>query len=140
MGWALLAFVAAGCGGASDVGPADAGVPPDAGPPPPSSCDDGNPCTVDIVAGGGCRFDPVADGTPCEDGDLCTLGDRCRSGQCVAGGRAEGALSLLGRLDTLVGKHLPMGPGRFVTVTRDDLLRGRVQLVARTAGGLSRLA
>ena len=106
----------------------------------PAYCDDGNPCTIDSIDGGGCRFDAVADDTICEDGDLCTLGDRCRSGQCLSGDRADGELSVLGQLDSLVGKHAPIGHGRFVTVSRDDLFRARVQLVSRTASGLATIS
>ena len=47
--------------------------------------DDGNPCTVDLCAGGTCTHPPGIDGTPCEDGRFCTAGDACLGGQCRAG-------------------------------------------------------
>ena len=96
-----------GGGGQSDAG----GFVDGGGVSLATYCDDGNDCTVDSVDGDTCRFDAVADGTICEDGDLCTLGDRCQSGQCRAGARASGELSLLGRLDDLTGTHVAMGPG-----------------------------
>ena len=76
-----------------------------------SSCDDGNPCTIDtcdvngcqhtpVVCGGGdacqeagfcdphtgmCMTAPKPDGTPCNDGNACTLDDACHGGACTAG-------------------------------------------------------
>jgi RHS repeat-associated protein len=49
-----------------------------------SSCDDGNPCTVDACdSHGGCTHKPVSDGTACNDGNACTLTDTCQVGTCV---------------------------------------------------------
>src|ERR1041385_2771398 len=118
MHWALIALAVTACGDnlhatcapcPSDPGACEC---PHAAPPPPS-CDDGNPCTKDSVVGGMCRFDALPDGTPCDDGDLCTLGDRCQSGTCVAGPRASGELAILGSLDNLSGRRVPLGPGRL---------------------------
>lgn len=117
-----------------DAGPCD--CPPDAGPAP-THCDDHNPCTADSVVDGVCRFAPREDDTPCEDGDLCTLGDHCAAAACVSGARADGAFARLGQLDSLGGKYVAMGDGRFVTISRDEVLRARVQLVSRTQSGLA---
>ena len=46
-------------------------------------CDDGQPCTVDTCAQGGCVHAPASG--PCEDGNVCTLGDSCKGGACVSG-------------------------------------------------------
>ncbi len=116
------------CGPDASAGEADAGAPG-------AFCDDGNPCTADTVEGDGCRFDAVADGALCEDGDLCTLGDRCQSGECSGGERAEGPLSLLGRLDDLAGRRIALGPNRFAVITVEDLFRGRIQVVSRSGDG-----
>ena len=49
------------------------------------SCDDGNPCTVDLCdVKGACQF-ADGNGGPCDDGDLCTVGDACIQGICTAG-------------------------------------------------------
>ncbi len=53
------------------------------------TCDDGNPCTLDVCnplasTGGGnspCLFAPSA--ASCDDGDPCTTGDTCQAGQCA---------------------------------------------------------
>ncbi len=54
----------------------------------PASCDDGNPCTVD-VCGPATRFRcvsrPAANGIACADGDLCNGEERCERGVCRAG-------------------------------------------------------
>ncbi|GMV42703.1 MAG: hypothetical protein AMXMBFR64_44190 [Myxococcales bacterium] len=53
----------------------------------PPSCDDGNPCTVDICdAVLGCTSKAAANGTACSDGDPCTGGDACDKGTCKGGG------------------------------------------------------
>jgi hypothetical protein len=52
-------------------------------------CDDANPCTADTCVNnlpeglGGCRHNPLADGTVCQDGDACTGPDACFGGRCV---------------------------------------------------------
>ncbi|MBM4354756.1 MAG: hypothetical protein FJ109_13375 [Deltaproteobacteria bacterium] len=48
------------------------------------SCDDGQPCTADFCAEGGCQHEWL-DSVSCEDGDLCTLGDICIDGICYGG-------------------------------------------------------
>ena len=49
----------------------------------PCDCDDGNPCTDDIVDPAvGCVHVPLQE-APCDDGDVCTVGDSCRQGVCV---------------------------------------------------------
>ncbi len=52
-----------------------------------TTCDDGNPCTVDGCGlAFGCNHKPVADGTGCDaDGSLCTQADACTTGSCTAG-------------------------------------------------------
>ncbi len=51
------------------------------------SCDDGNPCTLDLcdkVTGKCAKADD--DGKACDaDGNICTQGDSCKAGKCVAG-------------------------------------------------------
>ncbi len=73
-----------------------------------TSCDDGNPCTIDDCSAGGCTHTPVTcaapdqchdagtcdpatgtcsnpakpDGSACDDGNACTHDDVCRSGAC----------------------------------------------------------
>jgi len=82
-------FVGAGTG-ARDDDPSDAAyqasvVPsyisalclPDSDGCPTTICDDGNACTYDFGAGGGCRSEPAPDGIPC-----LTAG---RAGSCVSG-------------------------------------------------------
>jgi len=44
-------------------------------------CDDGNPCTNDLCAGGQCTHEP-ANGAACDDGDPCTESDSCGAGGC----------------------------------------------------------
>ncbi|HEY8143564.1 MAG TPA: hypothetical protein VIG06_12865 [Kofleriaceae bacterium] len=145
---ALALALAAACGdntGAGEgpdctsCGPDASAGQPDAGPPG-AFCDDGNPCTADTVEGDGCRFDAVADGALCEDGDLCTLGDRCQAGECAGGERAEGELALLGRLDDLAGRRIPLGPNRFAAITVEDLFRGRIQVFSRSGEGFTTLS
>ena len=145
----VMAALAAGCGdnlaGAGGDGPCP-GCGPDGGEvggdagPLGAFCDDGNPCTVDVLDEDGCHAAPAADGTPCEDGDLCTLGDRCGAGECASGDRAEGELALAGSLDNLSGRRLAIGPDRFAVVTSDSLFRGRVQVVSRSGDRLATLA
>ncbi|MGH7896185.1 MAG: thrombospondin type 3 repeat-containing protein, partial [Candidatus Binatia bacterium] len=76
-----------------------------------ASCDDGDPCTVDVCEASGCAHAPVVcgggdacheagicnpetaactnavkpDGTACSDGNACTQGDACQAGACAAG-------------------------------------------------------
>ena len=48
------------------------------------SCDDGNPCTLDICKpDGGCAYEN-AQGA-CDDGDACTVNDSCAEGGCQSG-------------------------------------------------------
>ncbi len=50
-----------------------------------STCDDGNPCTVDACGGGGgCKY---TNGTGACDADdsVCTVSDECKDGKCVPG-------------------------------------------------------
>ncbi|MEC9071908.1 MAG: hypothetical protein VX938_05985, partial [Myxococcota bacterium] len=47
------------------------------------TCDDGNPCTVDVCGGeSGCTNEPITD-VACDDGNACTTGDACQAGVCV---------------------------------------------------------
>ncbi len=47
------------------------------------SCDDNNPCTIDICGGpDGCSHEPQSE-TQCDDGNACTYSDHCSSGVCV---------------------------------------------------------
>lgn len=48
-------------------------------------CDDGDPCTDDIVTPGtcSCTHVPAADGTSCDDGTFCNGADTCESGACT---------------------------------------------------------
>jgi len=53
----------------------------------PPSCDDGDPCTVDVCnPASGCEYSNAANGTACSDGDPCTAPDACQNGGCVPGG------------------------------------------------------
>ena len=77
-----------GAGGSGTGGVAGAGG--EGGGPTgcPASCDDHDPCTIDLCGpstGFQCASFPALDTTPCDDGDPCTLADACRSGQCVPG-------------------------------------------------------
>src|SRR5882724_7592764 len=54
----------------------------------PSSCDDRNPCTIDLCnasTGFLCLNTPARDGTVCDDGNACTISDTCVTGVCTAG-------------------------------------------------------
>jgi hypothetical protein len=54
----------------------------------PSTCDDHNPCTVDLCNASTqfkCTNVAVVNGTVCTDGNACTTGDQCIAGTCVAG-------------------------------------------------------
>jgi hypothetical protein len=48
----------------------------------PSTCDDGNVCTVDGCDGSSCRSAAVANGTLCDDGNASTTRDQCQHGVC----------------------------------------------------------
>lgn len=86
VGW--LRFVALGlCSGLIAIAGCEGSLPAvPAQPPPetpaPSSCDDDNPCTDDIVdPDGSCKNVPQV--RACDDGDACTFDDRCdAAGQC----------------------------------------------------------
>ncbi|HEU5060216.1 MAG TPA: hypothetical protein VFU21_26975 [Kofleriaceae bacterium] len=47
------------------------------------SCDDFEDCTVDSCAGGECRNEPMADGTPCGGAGSCVSAAVCQSGECL---------------------------------------------------------
>ncbi len=47
-------------------------------------CDDGEGCTVDQCAPGGCRHLLAQDGTICNQGDPCFQGSVCKAGKCGA--------------------------------------------------------
>ena len=49
----------------------------------PIFCDDGNPCTNDLCAGGNCTTVPNT--ALCNDGNACTAGDVCGGGHCLSG-------------------------------------------------------
>ncbi len=55
----------------------------------PTSCDDGNVCTTDILTGSAsncnaaCTHSSVTNGTACNDGNACTQTDTCQSGICT---------------------------------------------------------
>ncbi len=49
------------------------------------SCDDGNPCTDDACAAGGCSHDPLI-GIPCSTGDPCEASSSCAADPLVLGG------------------------------------------------------
>jgi hypothetical protein len=49
-----------------------------------ASCDDANPCTVDVCdAVTGCKHVPAGDGTACDDHNACTRTDSCQAGVCT---------------------------------------------------------
>ncbi|MFZ5891255.1 MAG: lamin tail domain-containing protein [Myxococcota bacterium] len=49
-----------------------------------TSCEDGNPCTIDTCSAAGvCNSVVASDGTTCSDGDACTQLDVCQTGVCV---------------------------------------------------------
>ena len=56
-----------------------------------SVCDDGNPCTVDFVAGPSCVHHQMPQHWPCDDGNECTVGDQCLQGVCTGAGAADGS-------------------------------------------------
>ena len=88
----------------SEVG-ADPPASEDTAPSPPSDCDDGDPCTIDLLQGFHCVFYPIPCGEtenpctalschggecvegsiqgPCDDGEACTQADACKGGDCV---------------------------------------------------------
>ncbi|MCC6874945.1 MAG: hypothetical protein IT378_11625, partial [Sandaracinaceae bacterium] len=47
-------------------------------------CNDNNPCTIDSVAGGNCRYDPLPNGTGCST-SICRTGETCTAGSCGGG-------------------------------------------------------
>ncbi|RJO63750.1 MAG: hypothetical protein C4523_19605 [Myxococcales bacterium] len=51
-----------------------------------TTCDDGNPCTVDDACQRGeCRSEDAANDTPCSSASVCMIGQTCQGGQCVGG-------------------------------------------------------
>ena len=77
-----------------------------------ASCDDNNPCTIDVCGASGCEHTPIvceggasgcseapscdpstgqcmaapkADGSSCDDGNACTTGETCTAGACDGG-------------------------------------------------------
>ncbi len=79
-----------GAGGAAGAGGrgGTAGSGTGGAPTCPSTCDDHNPCTVDMCSastGFKCSNVAVTNGTACNDGNACTIGDSCQTGACVAG-------------------------------------------------------
>lgn len=53
------------------------------------SCNDGNPCTLDVCDGAkGCVHTAVADNAPCDDGSPYTSSGTCKAGLCAACGLA----------------------------------------------------
>ena len=50
----------------------------------PLSCDDANPCTLDVCEAGVCGHASL-EGEACDDGDVCTEADACGNGLCVPG-------------------------------------------------------
>ncbi len=56
-----------------------------------TTCDDQNPCTVDLCdLAAGCQHSPVLTGTACDaDSSLCTVGDSCVGAVCQAGTSAN---------------------------------------------------
>ena len=54
----------------------------------PSTCDDRNPCTIDLCnasTGFTCTNVAARDGTVCDDGNACTISDTCVTGVCTPG-------------------------------------------------------
>ncbi len=54
----------------------------------PSTCDDRNPCTIDLCnssTGFVCTNVAARDGTVCDDGNACTISDTCAAGVCNPG-------------------------------------------------------
>ena len=54
----------------------------------PATCDDHNPCTIDVCNASTaflCSNVTARDGTVCTDNDACTSGDACQLGICVPG-------------------------------------------------------
>ncbi len=48
------------------------------------TCDDGNPCTTDALAGSSCSHTPLPAGSACNDANACTTNDHCdATGHCV---------------------------------------------------------
>ena len=57
---------------------------------PTATCDDANPCTADVCdPTGACSHQ--ASTTSCDDGDACTVGDRCIDAGCRSGARIDAA-------------------------------------------------
>ena len=54
-------------------------------PAPGTGCDDQDPCTVDVCAGGACQHSPAADGSPCQSDDGCVSDATCTAGVCGGG-------------------------------------------------------
>jgi hypothetical protein len=52
----------------------------------PTTCNDGNPCTLDTCdRTTGCVFTPVPDGESCADANLCNGSETCQGGICTSG-------------------------------------------------------
>jgi hypothetical protein len=77
--------VAAGtaCSGGTCDGAGHCGTGSTGGTPPPP-CDDGIPCTGDVLlASGACAHYPVEDGVLCNDGLFCDQPGSCQAGACT---------------------------------------------------------
>ena len=78
----------AGTGGRATGGVTGTGGSGAGGASCPSTCDDRNPCTIDICnASTNFQCSNVAqrDGTVCDDGNACTVSDTCVAGVCTSG-------------------------------------------------------
>lgn len=78
--------VADATGNLGDVAGADASdAAADTGTPSlcPSSCDDGNACSVDTCNPATGCIHADSTGPACDDGDACSTGDACQAGKCV---------------------------------------------------------
>ncbi len=78
----------------------------------PVVCDDKNPCTNDACQPGvGCVFTPNS--APCDDGNACTQGEACQAGVCSAGSAlacpGDGAC-LVGTCNAATGCALKAAP------------------------------
>ncbi len=78
----------AGTGGRATGGVSGTGGSGAGGASCPSTCDDRNPCTIDLCnASTNFQCSNVAqrDGTVCDDGSACTVSDTCVAGVCTSG-------------------------------------------------------
>ena len=77
------------------------------------TCDDDDPCTLNVCEQGECQNPQAPDGTPCDDGEFCTHPDLCFQGSCPGGPLENQPLELNGASEVA---RFPGGTFRFSSV------------------------